>query len=127
MFEKSEAFSSFAVSDLEAAKKFYGSTRTRADVKDTPMGVLDVTMPSGATVMVYPKPDFVPATYTILNFRVDDIAAAVDKLTKAGITMEHYDRPEIKTDDQGIARDEGQAIAWFTDPAGNILSVLETQ
>ena len=126
MFDKNEAFSSFAVSDLEAAKRFYGTT-LGLDVRDTPMGVLDLTMPSGATVMVYPKPDFVPATYTILNFRVEDIGAAVDALTKAGVTMEHYDRPEIKTDDRGIARDDGQAIAWFTDPAGNILSVLETR
>jgi hypothetical protein len=90
------------------------------------MGLLALHLGSGATVMIYPKDDHVPATYTILNFPTADVDQAVDKLIAAGIEMEHYDSPGIKTDQKGIARGGGgPTIAWFTDPSGNILSVLD--
>jgi predicted enzyme related to lactoylglutathione lyase len=127
MLKDSKAFSGFAVKDLEAAKRFYGQTLGQ-DVRDGPMGILELHLAGGATVMVYPKDDHVPATYTILNFPVDSIDAAVDKLTSAGVTMEQYGNAEMPQDAKGIARDpQGPAIAWFKDPSGNILSVLETR
>lgn len=125
MFKDSKAFSGFAVKDLEAAKTFYGE-KLGLEVSEEPMGLLALHLGSGATVMIYPKDDHVPATYTILNFPVADVEAAVDKLIAASVKMEHYDSPGIKTDQKGIARGgEGPTIAWFTDPAGNILSVLD--
>ena len=126
MLKDSQAFSGFAVKDLDAAKRFYGQTLGQ-DVRDGPMGNLEIHLAGGATIFVYPKDDHEPATYTILNFAVDDIDAAVDKLTSAGVTMEQYGRPEMQQDAKGIARDpSGPAIAWFKDPSGNILSVLTT-
>ena len=122
MLSDSKAFSGFAVKELDAAKSFYGST-LGLEVKDQPMGTLGIELGSGATVMVYQKPDFVPATYTILNFPVPDVESAVDQLTKAGVEMQRY--PGFDQDAKGISRGEGPAIAWFTDPSGNILSVLE--
>lgn len=125
MIKDSQAFSGFAVKDLAAAKKFYGETLGQ-DVRDGPMGIMELHLAGGATVMVYPKDDHVPATYTILNFPVTDVDAAVDELTAAGVKMEQYGRPEMPQDEKGIARDpEGPAIAWFTDPSGNIISVLQ--
>lgn len=125
MFKDSKAFSGFAVKDLGAAKTFYGE-KLGVHVTEEPMGLLALHLASGATVTIYPKEDHVPATYTILNFPVDDVEKAVDKLIAAGIKMEHYDSPGIKTDPKGIARGgEGPTIAWFTDPSGNILSVLD--
>ena len=124
MFQDSKAFSGFAVKDIEAAKAFYGETLGQ-DVRDGPMGLLELHLAGGGTVMVYPKDDHEPATYTILNFPVDDVDAAVDRLTAAGVTMERYDRPDMPQDEKGIARDpNGPAIAWFKDPSGNILAVL---
>jgi predicted enzyme related to lactoylglutathione lyase len=124
MFQDSKAFSGFAVKDIAAAKEFYGGTLGQ-DVRDGPMGLLELHLAGGGTVMVYPKDDHEPATYTVLNFPVDDVDAAVDKLTAAGVTMERYDRPDMPQDEKGIARDpEGPAIAWFKDPSGNILAVL---
>jgi predicted enzyme related to lactoylglutathione lyase len=126
MLKDSQAFSGFAVKDLDAAKRFYGQTLGQ-DVRDGPMGIMEIHLAGGATVMVYPKDDHEPATYTILNFPVDDIDAAVDKLTSAGVKLEQYGRPEMQQDAKGIARDpNGPAIAWFKDPSGNILSVLTT-
>ena len=126
MLKDSQAFSGFAVKDLEAAKAFYGGTLGQ-DVRDGPMGIMEIHLAGGATVMVYPKPDHAPATYTILNFPVDDIDAAVDKLSSAGVKMEQYGREDMPQDGKGIARDpSGPAIAWFKDPSGNILSVLRT-
>jgi len=122
MFADSKAFSGFAVKELDAAKTFYGQT-LGLDVKDGPMGTLGIRLGSGATVMVYLKPDFVPATYTILNFPVADVDTAVDRLTAAGVQMEKY--PGMDQDEKGIARGDGPTIAWFTDPAGNILAVLD--
>jgi catechol 2,3-dioxygenase-like lactoylglutathione lyase family enzyme len=126
MFKDSQAFSSFAVKDLDAAKAFYGD-KLGQDVRDGPMGTMELHLAAGATVMVYPKDDHEPATYTILNFPVDDVEAAVDKLTAAGVTMEQYGREDLPQDAKGISRDpSGPAIAWFTDPSGNILAVLTT-
>jgi predicted enzyme related to lactoylglutathione lyase len=124
MFKDSQAFSGFAVKDIAAAKRFYGDTLGQ-DVRDGPMGLLEIHLAGGATIMVYPKGDHEPATYTILNFPVDDVGAAVDKLTAAGVTMERYDQADMPQDEKGIARDpDGPAIAWFKDPSGNILAVL---
>lgn len=126
MLNDSQAFSGFAVKDLDAAKKFYGETLGQ-DVRDGPMGIMELHLAGGAAVMVYPKDDHVPATYTILNFPVDDVDAAVDELTAAGVKMEQYGRDDMPQDEKGIARDpDGPAIAWFTDPSGNIISVLTT-
>ena len=127
MLQESQAFSSFAVKDLDAAKRFYGDTRGQ-DVRDGPMGVLELHLAGGAQAMVYPKPDHEPANFTVLNFSVPDIDAAVDKLTSAGVKMEQYGRADIPQDAKGISRDpNGPAIAWFTDPSGNIVAVLQTE
>jgi catechol 2,3-dioxygenase-like lactoylglutathione lyase family enzyme len=125
MFKNTKAFSGFSVDDLQKAKKFYGET-LGLEVSEMAMGVLDLHIAGGSHILVYPKPNHTPATFTILNFPVDNIDAAVDQLTKLGIRFEQYDLPEIKTDAKGIARGNGGPnIAWFKDPAGNILSVLE--
>ena len=123
---KSEAFSSFSTNDTEQTRKFYGET-LGLDVEDAKEdGLLTIKLKGGTTVMVYPKPDHKPASFTVLNFPVDDVEKAVDELTKRGIRFERYDLPDIKTDAKGIARgDRGPTIAWFKDPAGNVLSVLE--
>jgi catechol 2,3-dioxygenase-like lactoylglutathione lyase family enzyme len=121
MFENSKAFSGFAVNDLEAAKTFYSET---LGVKVTEQnGLLTLHLAGGRDTLVYPKPDYTPATYTILNFPVDDVDAAVAELTRRGVTFERYEG--IEQDDKGVARGIGPAIAWFSDPAGNILSVLQ--
>jgi catechol 2,3-dioxygenase-like lactoylglutathione lyase family enzyme len=121
------AFSGFAVPDLQAAKSFYSGT-LGLDVTEEMMGLLRLNLPGGGEVMVYPKPDHQPAAFTILNFVVDDIDAAVDTLTAAGVTFERYDG--FEQDEKGIARppeeNQGPPIAWFTDPAGNILAVLQS-
>ena len=122
MFANTPAFSGFAVDDIEAARRFYGET-LGLNVEDGPMGVLSLQLAGDRPTMIYPKPDFTPATYTILNFPVDDIDAAVDGLLARGVEMERYDG--FDQDEKGIVRDEGPTIAWFRDPAGNILSVLE--
>ena len=124
MFKDSKAFSGFAVKDIEGARSFYGDT-LGLDARLGPMGVLELHLATGAVVMIYPKDDHEPATYTILNFPVKDVDAAVDRLTQAGIRMERYGT-EFGQDDKGIARGpEGPTIAWFTDPSGNILAVLD--
>ena len=122
MLENSKSYSGFAVKELDAAKVFYGDT-LGLEVKDQPMGSLGIQLGSGAMVMVYRKPDFVPATYTILNFPVPDVDAAVDQLTAAGIEMLRY--PGFDQDEKGISRGQGPSIAWFADPSGNILAVLD--
>lgn len=129
MFRDSHAFSGFSVNDVQKAKEFYGQT-LGLEVSEVPdmEDMLELHLGSGATVLIYPKRDHKPATFTILNFPVDDIEQAVDELGRRGVRFEHYDKDEIKTDKKGIARgDEGPAIAWFKDPAGNILSVLEEE
>ncbi|HEX7187867.1 MAG TPA: VOC family protein [Actinomycetes bacterium] len=124
MLGDSEAFSGFAVKDLEEAARFYRDTLGLSVSEDVPMpGLLRLQIAGGRDVLVYAKPDFAPATYTILNFPVDDIDAAVDALTERGVTFERY--AGMDADEKGIASGPPR-IAWFTDPAGNILSVLQT-
>ena len=125
MLEDSKAFSGFAVPDVEKAKEFYGKTLGLKVSEDH--GMLRLHLSGGNNVLVYPKPNHVPATFTILNFPVDDIDQAVDKLSKRGVPFEIYDKPDLKTDQKGIMRGKGPTIAWFKDPAGNILSVLESE
>lgn len=123
MLKHSKAFSSFSVNDLQKAKQFYGET-LGLDIKDNPMGIIELQVEGNANVLVYPKPNHEPATFTVLNFPVDDIDKAVDALTSKGIVFEQY--KELQTDAKGISRNpDGPKIAWFKDPAGNILSVLQ--
>ena len=124
MFKDSHAFSGFAVADIAAARAFYGETLGLDVSEGSEQGLLELHLAGGATVIVYPKPDHVPATYTILNFPVADVETAVDRLNAAGVQMERY--PGLEADEKGIVSGQGPTIAWFTDPSGNILSVLET-
>ena len=124
MLGDSKAFSGFAVGDIEKAKEFYG--RTLGLKVSESNGLLTLHLAGGNNVLIYPKPNHTPATFTVLNFPVDHVDQAVDQLTKRGVRFEIYDLPEIKTDKKGIMRGKGATIAWFRDPAGNILSVLET-
>ena len=119
MFADSPAFSSFSVDDMDAAKKFYGET-LGVKVSEQTEG-LALELANGGRVFLYLKEDHVPATFTVLNFPVNDVDQAVDDLTRLGISFEHY--PE--TDEKGINRVEGPTIAWFKDPAGNFLSLLK--
>ena len=115
-------FSSFAVPDVDAARRFYGDV-LGLTVEDEPMGMIRLVV-GDHHVMVYPKPDHEPATYTMLNLAVTDLDAAVDELGARGVTFERYDG--FDHDDRGIVRGEdGPAIAWFTDPAGNVIALLE--
>jgi predicted enzyme related to lactoylglutathione lyase len=119
MFAKTKAFSGFAVDDIPSACTFYGETLGINVSED--YGMLVLHLAGDRDTLVYPKPDHTPATYTILNFPVDDIDAAVDSLSERGVTFERYE----STDERGIMRQGGPLIAWFRDPAGNILSVLQ--
>jgi catechol 2,3-dioxygenase-like lactoylglutathione lyase family enzyme len=123
MFKDTKAFSGFSVDDLQKAQKFYGQTLGLEVTKEH--GLLVLKIAGGGNILIYPKPNHTPATYTILNFPVEDIEQAVDELTRRGVRFERYDQKELKTDEKGIHRGEGPLIAWFKDPAGNILSVLE--
>ncbi|MEX2593837.1 MAG: VOC family protein [Anditalea sp.] len=125
MFKNSKAFSGFSVNDLQKAKEFYSKV-LGLEVKDNPMKILELNISGGNNIIVYPKPDHIPATFTILNFPVNDIDQAVDGLSSRGVRFEQYEG-DIKTDEKGICRSDGRGpnIAWFKDPAGNILSVLE--
>ncbi len=123
MFQKSNAFFSFSVNDIPAAKQFYGDT-LGLDVAEVE-GMLQLRLGGGGMVNVYPKPNHVPATFTVLNFPVEDVERAVDELTARGVRFEQYDG-DLATDAKGIFRGQGPVIAWFKDPAGNIISVLET-
>ena len=127
MFKDTKAFSGFSVDDIEKAAQFYGET-LGLEITRKEMGVtlLEIKIAGNENnIMVYPKPNHEPATYTILNFPVDDVEKAVDALTAKGVQFEHYDYDQLKTDAKGIARGNGgPVIAWFKDPAGNILSVL---
>ena len=124
MLKVTNVFPSFSVPDIDAARRFYGDT-LGFDVKEGPMGPLDIVLPGGGHVTAYPKPNHSPATFTILNLIVPDVETAVDELAAAGIAMEHYDMPGLKTDERGIASGQGHDIGWFKDPFGNILSVIE--
>jgi predicted enzyme related to lactoylglutathione lyase len=126
MFTDAEATNSFAVDDLDRAKEFYGDTLgLDTEVLDETNGLLMLKHAGGRNTLVYRKPDFVPATYTVLGFTVDDVDDAVDKLTERGVEIERYEG--FDQDEKGIARGDGPNIAWFKDPAGNILSVLSQQ
>jgi catechol 2,3-dioxygenase-like lactoylglutathione lyase family enzyme len=125
MFGSTPAFSGFAVDDLDVAEKFYRDT-LGLEVERLDMGTLRLGLARGVNVFVYPRPDHRPAEYTMLNFEVDDIDAAVDGLVARGVTMDRYDG--FEQDERGIARGraagQGPDIAWFRDPAGNIIAVL---
>jgi catechol 2,3-dioxygenase-like lactoylglutathione lyase family enzyme len=121
MFGTTKAYSGFAVDDIAAARAFYADTLGIAVSERN--GLLTLHLAGDRDVLVYPKPDHVPATYTILNFPVDDVDKAVDALGEGGVPMRRYDG--MGQDKRGIMRGNGPTIAWFTDPAGNVLSVLE--
>jgi catechol 2,3-dioxygenase-like lactoylglutathione lyase family enzyme len=123
MLEKSKTFSSFSAPDIAKEKEFYSRTLGLETSEDH--GLLRLHLAGGNDVLIYPKRNHVPATFTVLNFPVDDVDLAVDELTKRGVRFEHYNQGDLKTDQKGIMRENGPTIAWFKDPAGNILSVVE--
>lgn len=125
MLENANAFASFSVDDLKRAKQFYGEV-LGLEVKERPQG-LELHPSGGTTVFLYPKPDHEAASFTVLNFAVDDVDKTVTELKQRGVRFESYDAPGIKTDENDIARSQAGAptIAWFKDPAGNVLSVLK--
>ncbi len=123
MFTSDRAFSGFAVDDLDAARTFYGDVLGLEVVQENPMGFPELVLGSSAHVLIYPREHHVPAVYTILNFPVDDVEAAVDDLNARGVVTKIYDDADFPTDSRGIARGAGGPdIAWFRDPAGNVLS-----
>lgn len=124
MFSSARAFSGFSVDDIPAAQAFYGETLGMA-VTENDMGILELELGNGARVIVYGKPNHEPASFTILNFEVDDVEAAVEELNSRGVVTKIYDDAQFPTDAKGIARGRGPDIAWFRDPAGNVLSVLK--
>ena len=121
MFDGAKAFGSFAVDDTAAASKFYGETLGLRVSEEG--GALMLHLAGDHLILVYPKPDHSPASFTVLNFPVDDIDQAVDELNARGVSIQRYEG--FKTDDKGIYRGQGRSIAWFTDPAGNVLSVAQ--
>ena len=125
MLQQSKAFSSFSVNDIAKAKRFYQDI-LGLNVVDNPMGIIELHLENGNKIILYPKPDHLPATFTVLNFPVNDLEKIVDALIEKGISFEQYEG-EIKTDKKGIFKSDGNGpnIAWFKDPAGNILSVME--
>jgi catechol 2,3-dioxygenase-like lactoylglutathione lyase family enzyme len=123
MLSESKAFSGFSVPDTEAARAFYGDTLGLEVSEDH--GILQIQLGGGHRAIAYPKPDHQPAGFTILNFPVPDIEATVDELTARGVVFEKYEGTPMETDAKGIFRKGGPLIAWFTDPAGNVLSVIE--
>ena len=126
MFENTKAYSGFAVDDVKKAREFYGETLgLKTSVLDEENGLLSLHLAGDRDTLVYEKPDLEPGNYTILNFAVDDIDKAVDELTTRGVEFERYDG--FDQDEKGVARGQGPDIAWFKDPAGNILSVMREQ
>lgn len=124
MLQTSKAFSSFSVKNIEEAKSFYESIGLKTKIGE--MGILELELEGSENIMLYPKDNHEPATFTVLNFPVNNIDEAVDELIAKGIKFEQYDSEYLKTDEKGISRGEqGPKIAWFKDPSGNILSVLE--
>lgn len=123
MLRASNAFSGFSVNDVPAAMKFYGDTLGLKVSEDH--GIMTLHLSNGGSIIAYPKPNHEPATFTILNFPVANVDKTVDELVQRGVTFERYDMGEIKTDEKGIMRGNGPTIAWFKDPAGNILSVID--
>lgn len=125
MLQPTKTFSSFSTNDIDASRKFYGEVLNLEVEEFKEMGILNVHLTNGGDVMIYPKDDHSPATFTVLNFVVEDINTVVDELTEKGVTFEQYTDEYIKTNEKGISESENTAIAWFKDPAGNILSVLQ--
>jgi catechol 2,3-dioxygenase-like lactoylglutathione lyase family enzyme len=123
MLRDSRAFSGFSADDIQKAREFYSRT-LGLEVSES-HGLLTLHLTGGTSILIYPKPNHTPATFTVLNFPVDNVDKTVDELTERGVRFEHYDEPNLKTDEKGICRGQGPTIAWFRDPAGNILSVLE--
>jgi predicted enzyme related to lactoylglutathione lyase len=127
MFKNSKAFSSFSVNDLKKAKEFYSKTLGLEATEDPDMqGMLTLHLKDGNNIIIYSKPNHIPATFTVLNFNVEDVEKTVDELSAKGVKFEIYINPGIKTNEKGIADNgNGPKIAWFKDPSGNILSVVE--
>jgi catechol 2,3-dioxygenase-like lactoylglutathione lyase family enzyme len=125
-FTADNAFSGFSVDDIDAAEEFYGGT-LGLDVERNAMGFLDVHLPRGGSILVYSKPNHTPASFTILNFPVADVDAAVDELIARGVQTKIYSDEEFPSDERGIVRGNGRGpdIAWFRDPAGNVLAVMQ--
>jgi predicted enzyme related to lactoylglutathione lyase len=123
MLGESKAFSGFSANDISKAKEFYGRT-LGLEVSES-NGLLTLHLAGGNNVLIYPKANHTPAAFTVLNFPVENVDQAVDELAKRGVRFETYDFPGIKTDKKGIMRGNGPTVAWFKDPAGNILSVIE--
>ena len=126
MINVNKAFSGFSVNDIPKAKEFY-SGKLGMIVRDGEMGTLELIIANNSAVIIYPKPKHLPAEFTILNIPTDNIDEAVDELKEKGIEFLSYDNESIKTDSKGVMRGNGPNIAWFKDPAGNILSVIETE
>jgi len=124
IFKTATSFSSFSVNDLKAARDFYSQT-LGLDIFEKPEG-LELHTGDNA-IFLYPKPNHAPASFTVLNFNVDDIEETVQELAAMGVSLEHYNLPDLKTDERGIFNGPGLKIAWFKDPAGNILSVIEEE
>jgi len=126
MLKSSKAFSSFSVNDSEKAKQFYTKT-LGLEVSEVPemKGLLNLHVKGSENIMIYPKPNHQPATFTVLNFMVKDVEKTVDELTGKGVKFEIFDEKDLKTDKKGISRGQGQTIAWFKDPAGNFISIME--
>jgi catechol 2,3-dioxygenase-like lactoylglutathione lyase family enzyme len=122
MTDPSKAFHGFAVPDTDAARAFYSEVLGIEVTEEN--DILRLQLGGGTPTIVYPKPDHVPATYTVLNFPVPDVESAVDELTAKGVVFERYEGTPIETDEKGVFRGGGPLIAWFTDPAGNIFSVI---
>lgn len=126
MLKQSKAFSGFSVNNIQAAKDFYGQM-LGLEVSEVPemQGILNLHITGSNSILIYPKPDHTPATFTILNFPVGNLEETVNELTKRGVRFEIYNEGQLKTDEKGIFHGGGPKIAWFKDPAGNFLSVLE--
>jgi catechol-2,3-dioxygenase len=122
MFRQTKAFSSFSANDLQKVKKFYSEVLELEVTEENELLTLHIA--GGYQVLIYPKPDHIPATFTVLNFPVDNLEKTVDELTRRGVRFEQYEGA-LKTDQKGIFRDGDMSIAWFKDPAGNIISVLK--
>ena len=124
MLNTRKAFSSFSVNDIQKAREFYGET-LGLEVSSGPEGTLVVPLCGDAKALMYPKPNHQPATFTVLNFPVKSVDETVEKLSQRGVRFEVYNEPNLKTDERGVSRGNGPTSAWFKDPAGNILSVVE--
>jgi predicted enzyme related to lactoylglutathione lyase len=123
MFENTKAFSGFSVDDIPRAQQFYGETLGLNVTEEN--GMLTLNLAGDRPTLVYPKDDHEPASFTILNFQVEDVEAAVEALSERGVSFERYEGTELETDEKGVFRGGGPLIAWFKDPAGNVLSVIE--